>query len=67
MYVGGILACNIVCVTLLYVLRCTFFIRSESISYVLYVRYSYMIGRGRVLGAVRQRRLCARQAAACAG
>jgi hypothetical protein len=41
MYVGGILACNIVCVTLLYVLRCTFFIRSESISYDLYVRYSY--------------------------
>eukprot|EP01047_Picozoa_sp_COSAG01_P079172 COSAG01_NODE_14915_length_1395_cov_169.659722_1_plen_151_part_00 len=36
MYVGGMLACNIVCVTLLYVLRCTFFNRSESISYDLY-------------------------------
>jgi hypothetical protein len=35
MYVGGMLACNIVCVTLLYVLRCTFFIRSESMSHDL--------------------------------
>ena len=35
MYVRGVLACNIVCVTLLYVLRCTFFIRSESIAYLL--------------------------------
>jgi hypothetical protein len=30
MYIGGMLACNIVCVTLLYVLRWTFFIRSET-------------------------------------
>jgi hypothetical protein len=35
MYIGGMLACNIVCATLLYVLRCTFFIRSESISHDL--------------------------------
>jgi hypothetical protein len=38
MYVGGMLACNIVCVTLLYVLRCTFFIRSEY-SMVMFTHY----------------------------
>ena len=42
MYVRGMLACNIVCVTLLYVLRCTFFIRSESISNDLYMYMSVL-------------------------
>ena len=38
MYIGGMLACNIVCATLLYVLRCTFFTR-QNLSYdLLYVQ-----------------------------